>query len=254
MRTPVSRRGRLLYGLAGVLLLLLLWELLSLVVSSAILASPASTMAELGRLITSGELWRQLLITLRRLLISLAIGAFLGLSLGLLAGLKPRIRALLEPLRWVGMTLPAVVIAVLALLWFGLGDQAVIFLVAAIVTPPIYVNTVEGVLALDDRLLEMGRVYAIPRPLMLTHVYLPGIGSPVIAGLTLAAGIGVRGVVLGEVLGAQDGIGHSFARALSFLDTPKVFAWVVVALVLMALLEFAILRPVRGRVLRWKRD
>ncbi len=151
------------------------------------------------------------------------------------------------------MTLPAVVIAVLAMLWFGLGDKAVVFLVAAIVTPVIYVNTVEGVLSMDARILEMGRVYRVPRRLLLTEVYLPGIGSPVVAGLTLATGIGVRGVVLGEVLGAQDGIGHAFARAMSYLDTPRIFAWVLVALGLMAVLEFAVLRPVRARVMRWKK-
>ena len=80
-----------------------------------------------------------------------------------------------------------------------------------------------------------------------------GCSSPVVAGLTLATGIGVRGVVLGEVLGAQDGIGHAFARAMSYLDTPRIFAWVLVALGLMAVLEFAVLRPVRARVMRWKK-
>jgi NitT/TauT family transport system permease protein len=175
------------------------------------------------------------------------------LTLGMVAGLRPRIRSFLEPIRWVAMTLPAVVIAVLAMLWFGLGDKAVIFLVAAIVTPVIYVNTVEGVRSLDSRILEMGHVYRVPRWLLLTEVYLPGIGSPVVAGLTLATGIGVRGVVLGEVLGAQNGVGHAFARAMSFLNTPQIFAWVLVALGLMAVLEFAVLRPVRARVMRWKK-
>jgi len=253
VKSPVSRKGKLLHGLIGSVVLLLGWQLVSMAVSSAIVASPGATMAELGRLVAEGELWKQLLVTLRRLLVSLVLGAALGLSLGLLAGILPRVRAVLEPVRWVWMTLPAVVIAVLAMLWFGLGDRAVIFLVTAIVTPVIYVNTVEGVRVLDARLVEMGRVYGVPRGLMLTHVYLPGIGSPVIAALTLAAGTGVRGVVLGEVLGAQDGVGHSFARAMSYLDTPQVFAWVLVALALMALLEFAVLRPVRAWVLRWKR-
>ena len=127
------------------------------------------------------------------------------------------------------------------MLWFGLGDFTVIFVVALIVTPTMYVNTVEGVLAIDPRLVEMGRVYRFPRGLMLREIYLPGVASPAIAGLTLATGIAVRAVVLAEVLAAASGIGHAFARAMSFLETPQLFAWVLVLLALMAVIEFGVL-------------
>ena len=182
-----------------------------------------------------------------------AIGTGLGWIVGLLAGLEPRLRSFLEPVRWVGMTIRAVIIAVMALLWFGLGDFTVIFVVALITAPSMYVNTMAGVLAIDPRLVEMGRVYRFSRRLMLTEIYLPGSASPALAGLTLATGIGVRAVILAEVLGAVSGIGHSFNRAKSYLETPEVFAWIVLLLVLMALLEFGILRPLRRRVLRWRK-
>lgn len=247
-----SRNGRLLLGLGGTAALLLGWQLLSIVVSRAIVASPASTISELYRLTLSGDLLRELLITLRRLLTALAIGGSAGLVAGIAAGVRPGVRAFLEPVRWLVMTLPAVVIALLAMLWFGLGDKAVIFLVAVIISPTVYVNTLEGVRALDRKLLEMARVYRLPRSLLLLEIYLPGIGSPVLAGFTLAAGIGVRAVVLGEVLGAQNGVGHAFARAMSYLDAPRIFAWVLVAVGLMALLEFGLLRPLRARLVRWQ--
>jgi NitT/TauT family transport system permease protein len=176
-----------------------------------------------------------------------------GLILGVLAGLEPRLRSFLEPLRWVGMTIPAVIIAALAMLWFSLGDLAVIFTVAAIVVPTMYVNTVAGVLAIDRRLVEMGGVYHFPRRLFLTEIYLPGIASPMMAGLTLATGIAVRAVVLAEVLGAMDGIGHAFSRAMSYLETPEVFAWILVLLALMAVIEFGVLRPLKRRVMRWRK-
>lgn len=229
------------------------WQLLSLVVSPVFVASPAETARALARLAWEGTLWTQLLITLRRLVIGLAIGAGVGLILGVLAGLEPRLRSFLEPLRWVGMTMPAIIIIALAMLWFGLGDFTVIFMVAAIVVPTMYVNTVAGVLALDRRLVEMGGVYHFPRKLFLTEVYMPGIASPVMAGLTLSTGIAVRAVVLGEVLGAMDGIGHAFSRAMSYLETSELFAWIVVLLALMAVVEFGVLRPLRRRVMRWRK-
>jgi NitT/TauT family transport system permease protein len=252
MKKPVSPHS-LFYGLAGAVVLLVVWQLLSTVVNPAVLASPLDTARELWRLALEGDLFRQGLITARRLVLGLLIGGALGLALGVIAGLLPALRAFCEPLRWLSMTIPAVVVAVLAMLWLGIGERQVIFVVAVIVAPVIYVNTLAGVLAIDERLLEMGRVYGFSRRQMLTCVYLPGIGSPVFAGLTLAAGIGVRAAVLGEVLGAFDGVGHSFSRAMSFLKTPEVFAWVIAILGLMALLEFALLNPARRRVMRWKR-
>jgi NitT/TauT family transport system permease protein len=249
----VTRRTRLLYAVLGAAAILVGWQLLSLWVNPAIMASPADTFRALARLAWGSTLWIQLLITLKRLVIGLAIGAAVGLVLGVLAGLEPRLRSFLEPLRWAGMTIPAVIIAVLAMLWFGLGDFTVIFMVALIIIPTMYVNTVAGVLAIDPRLVEMGGVYHFSRRLLLTEVYLPGIGSPVMAGLTLATGIAVRAVVLGEVLGAMDGIGHAFSRAMSYLEAPELFAWIVVLLALMAVIEFGVLRPLKKRVMRWRK-
>ncbi len=249
----VSKRTRLVYAAMGAVFIIVVWQILSMVMDPIIMASPIATVKALGHLASTRVLWTQLLITLRRLVIGLAIGAILGLVLGVFAGLQPRARSFFEPIRWVGMTMPAVVLAVLALLWLGLGDGPVIFLVALIVLPGMYINTVAGVLAIDPKLLEMGRVYHFPRRLLLTEVYLPGISSPVMAGLTLATGIAMRAVILGEVLAASSGIGHSFSRAESFLNTPEVFAWVVVLLALMALLEFGALRPLKRRATRWRK-
>ena len=149
--------------------------------------------------------------------------------------------------------MPAIIIVALAVLWFKLGDFTVMFTVAVIVVPTVYINTMAGIQAVDSRLVEMGRVYHFPRRLLLTEIYAPGVASPVMAGLTLATGIAVRAVVLTEVLGAMSGIGHAFTRANSLLKTEEVFAWVVAILALMALLEFGVLRPLQRRVTRWKK-
>jgi NitT/TauT family transport system permease protein len=203
--------------------------------------------------VQEGSFWLAILITLKRLFIGLAIGAVAGLGLGVVAGLKGGLRTFFEPARWLGMTIPAVIIALLAMLWFGLGDLTVIFIVAFVVMPGMYVNTVEGVRSIDRRLVEMGGVYRLSRRLLLTEIYLPGIASPVAAGLTVATGIAVRAVVLGEVLGAMNGVGYAFSRAMSYLETPTLFAWIMVLLALMAVLEFGVLRPFKRRAMRWRK-
>jgi len=242
------------WHLAGIGLLLLGWQLLAMTTHNAIVASPAATGEALYQLIISGQLVVEMAITVKRLLIALMLGGAVGFGLGVLAGFSRACRALLEPVRWVMMTLPAIFIAIFGLLWFGVGDTQVIFLVTVIAAPVVYLNTLAGFDSLDQQLIEMGRVYRFSRWQFLTDIYLPGIGFNVITGLTLAAGIGVRAVLMAEVLGAADGIGHSFNRAWTFLKTPELFAWMLVSLLLMALLELGFLKPLRRAVMRWQQQ
>lgn len=243
---------RLWWSAAGIILLIALWHVLATTTHTAIVASPAESWAALSQLAVSGQLGQSLAITLGRLLTALTLGGMLGFGLGLAAGFSPACRAMLEPVRWVAMTLPTVFVAILGLLWFGLGDRQVIFLVTIIVTPVIYVSTLAGFDTLDQQLIEMARVYHFSRWQFFTSIYLPGIGFQVMTGLTLAAGTGVRAVLMAELLGAADGVGHSFNRAWTFLKTPELFAWMLASLVLMALLEFGFLRPLHRILTRWQ--
>jgi len=246
-------RGRAIFLLLGILVLLLAWLVLSLIFPEFIIASPAATLSALGRLALDGDLWKQFAFSLERLLIGLACGGVVGVGLGILAGLHLRLRTFLEPMRWAVMTVPAIIISVLAMLWFGLGSIQVVFMTAVITMPISYVNTLEGILAIDSRIIEMAEVYKIPARLRLTQVYLPGMASAVMAGLTLASGIGVRAAILAEFIGASNGIGHSLFLSWTFLDTPSLFAWILMAFLLLGLVEFGVLKPIRDYLTRWKR-
>jgi NitT/TauT family transport system permease protein len=250
--SPAAIRTLLLH-LAGIAAMLLLWHIVASHTHRAIVASPQATFDAFRQLAADGTLTHQMWITLGRLLQALGMGSLLGMSLGLLAGVVPPVRAFLEPARWVAMTLPAVIMAVLGMLWFGMGSQQVIFLVTFIVTPILYVNTLAGIDALDRHLLEMGRIYRFSRWQMFTQLYLPGIGYSLIAGLTLATGVGVRAVILAELLGAFEGVGHSFNRAWTFLKTPDLFAWMLASLLLMMIVEFGLLYPIRRFFTRWNK-
>jgi len=247
----LSRRATIsvLLGIAG---MLLVWQILSMLLSPVIIASPAATLEALWRLTKDGELWSQFGRSLARVLIGIAVGAVAGITLGVLAGLNSRLRYFLEPMRWGIMTVPVIVLSVLAMLWLGMGSVQVVWVTGVITLPTNYVNTLEGMLAIDARITEMAAVFRIPPRLRLTQIYLPGIGSAVMAGLTLASGIGVRAAILAEFIGARNGIGHSLFLSWTFLDTPSLFAWIIVTFALLGLVEFGILRPVRDRLMRWK--
>jgi NitT/TauT family transport system permease protein len=245
-------RSAAVFVFLGIAAMVLVWQILSMLLSPVIIASPAATLEALGRMARDGDMWSGFGNSLVRVLMGIAAGAGAGITLGVLAGMNPRVRYFLEPIRWGIMTVPVIVLSVLAMLWLGMGSIQVVWVTGVITLPTNYVNTLEGMLAIDARIAEMAAVFRIPLRLRMTQIYLPGIGSAVVAGLTLASGIGVRAAILAEFIGARNGIGHSLFLSWTFLDTPSLFAWILITFALLGLVEFGILRPVRDRLMRWK--
>jgi NitT/TauT family transport system permease protein len=241
------------YIALGLTTMIVCWQLMSMLVSPVIIASPADTSVALWNLIRTAEMWQQLGVSLLRMLLGILIGSFFGGALGTLAGLKPRWQAYLEPLRWGIMTMPSIVTLVLVLLLFGMGGEQVIVMTGFVTFPFAYVNTLEGMKSVDRRLIEMAQIYKIPRRLRLVNIYLPGIGPSIMAGLTLTTGLGVRAAILAEFMGARDGIGHSLFLSWTHLDAPQLFSWIMLTFILLGLLEFGVLRPLRSFLLKWQR-
>ena len=250
--TPDRFPTRTRFVLLGIVALVIVWQMGSVWLPSIIVASPVDTVVALWNMVIAGALWKHLGISLVRILLGVLAGCVTGSALGILAGVKKRWEAFLEPIRWVVMTIPSIVILVLVLLLFGMGSVQTIIMTGIITLPFSYVSTLEGMQAIDRRILEMAHVYKIPRPLRLTNIYLPGIGAAVMAGLTLSAGIGVRAAILAEFMGARDGIGHGIFLSWSHLNTPDLYAWILLTFALLAVIEFGALRPLRNILLKWQ--
>ncbi len=253
MRAPTIPGERVGYGLLGVVIFLLLWQALSAISHELIIASPADTLLAMIRMVQTERFWTNLAITLERFGAALLLGSLAGFILGLVAGLKPNIGRMFEPVRWSLMSMPPVVLVTVSMIWFGMGSAQTVFATALLILPIMYVNTIEGIEAVDSKILEMGRVYRAGFVTLLREIYLPGIAGPVLAGLTLSAGLAVRIVVLAEVLGAYSGVGYEFSLARTNLETPEIFAWIIVCLFMVGAFEFGILNPAKNHIMRWKR-
>ncbi len=237
--------------LAGLLTLILGWELLSVWISPMVLTGPVETLIALFHQLFNGVFWQQLGISLTRLLLALLLGATIGFGLGLAAGRRPKLKFFLEPFRWFLMSIPPVIVVLLAMLWFGMGTEMVIFIVVALLAPTVYINTLKGIEMIDPKWLELAQVYGFSRWQRLTRVYIPAISAPLTATLVIVCCNGVRILVLAEVLGTHDGMGYQLANARSSFDTAELYAWVVVSLLIVAALEFLLLKPVQRSISRW---
>lgn len=237
----------------GFLFLLTGWQVLSLNMHEIILASPVQAISALWGMLGTPYLTDNFLLTLKRISTGIVIGGLTGFILGLAAGLNRDIKCLLEPLRWLIMSVPPIIVVVLAMLWFGMGSTMAIFIVAVLVSPNVYINTAKGIEMVDKTLVEMSHLYKFNLFMLIKHVYTPAIIGPLSAAVVLVTCQGARVVVMAELLGANDGIGYALGVTRSNLEIPQLFAWVLTSLAIVAVFEFILFRPVQNHFMRWKK-
>lgn len=236
-------------GLLGVVLV---WQWLATLLSPMILSSFDSSVEQLMALVSTKQFWSTLGISLWRLAWALGLAALVGLFLGGVSARKPRLKYFLEPLRWCLMSVPPVIVVLLAMLWFGMGNQMVVFIVVLLLTPSIYIHAQKGVEQIDPQWLELAKVYQFSLWQQVIKIYLPAMSAPLCIAMVTICCSGVRILVLAEVLGTHEGIGYELANARSHFAMTELYAWVLVCLLLVACLEFCLLRPVQHYLLRWR--
>lgn len=245
-------RANIFMGI-GFMLLLAGWQVLSMNMHEILLASPVHAAVSLWSMIGTSYFDEHFWTTLKRISMGIIFGGSVGFLLGIAAGLHEDIKNILEPLRWLIMSVPPVVVVVLAMLWFGMGSTMVVFIISVLVAPNIYINTARGLEMIDKTLVEMARLYKFNFFMLLKHVYTPAIIGPLSAAVVMVTCQGGRTVVMAELLGANDGIGYALGVTRSNLEIPELFAWVLTSLIIVAVFEFILFRPVQNYFMRWKR-
>ncbi len=240
------------FYILGVLALLLIWQIISLFSHPLIVPSPQSTFRALIDMLTSGELLRNFFISVKRQLAGLTLGVICGIFVGILGGLKAPINNLISPLVNAILAVPGVIFVVIAMVWFGQGTNQVVFVVALLVFPIMYINCEKGIESIDPNLLQMAAVYKVPLKIKIKKVYLPGLTYGILAGFALSAASSIRSVVMAELFGAQDGIGQAIATTRFYLETDKLFAWALVLIFIVVFLEKIVFKPLETKLERWK--
>jgi sulfonate transport system permease protein len=206
------------------LLVLALWELFVdlRLLPVRILPAPSSVLAAFARLTSSGELGTHLRVSFQRAALGFVIGGGVGLALGFANGLSRVSEVLLDSPMQMLRNVPHLALLPIVILWFGIGEESKVFLVALGAVFPIYVNTFHGIRAIDPGLLELARVYQVPRRKVLTDIVLPGALPSVLLGVRYALGITWLTLIVAETIAARSGIGFMAMNAREFLETEVV--------------------------------
>jgi sulfonate transport system permease protein len=226
------------------------WSTTAGAVSTRILPTPQAVVAATWELARTGELGRHILISTWRALAGLAVGGAVGFVLGILSGYFTLASRLIDtPIQMI-RNVPHLALIPMVIIWFGLGEEAKIFLVALGVFFPIYVNTVHGVRSIDGGLVEMARVFRLRRSELFWHVILPGAVPSILVGFRFALGLMWLTLIVAETIGADSGIGYLAMTAREFMRTDIVFASIVLYAVLGKLAD-VVTRAVERRALAW---
>lgn len=248
----LARLRRVLIPWFVPLTVLVLWQLLAQVgiIPTRILPAPSAILLAGWSLAVSGELWHHLASSAGRAGTGFLIGASLGLLFGVLTGILPRAEVLLDSSFQMLRTIPPLAMIPLVILWFGIGEQARIFLVCVGVFFPVYLNTFHGIRSIDPGLIEMGRIYGLRRREIITHIILPGAMPSILVGIRFSLGIAWILLIVGEQIAADSGIGYMALNAREFMQTDVI----VLSILLYALLgkfSDALSRFLEARLLPW---
>jgi NitT/TauT family transport system permease protein len=231
---------------------LAIWQLVSVYLNKEILlVSPIKVIIRLCELSITALFWKSILFSLLRISAGFFLATLIGVVLSLLSAKFKLISELLAPIMLAIKSVPVVSFIILALIWFSSKNLAVL-ISFMMVLPIIYTNTLVGINNLDKELNEMAKVFKIPPVRRIRYIEAPQIMPFFYSGCEIALGLCWKSGIAAEVIGIPKGsIGERLQQAKVYLDTPDLFAWTVVIVLLSFLFERLILTILKGASKLW---
>jgi ABC-type nitrate/sulfonate/bicarbonate transport system permease component len=249
------RRGvpRWIITLSSVAILTLLWEWFGRDINPVFGSYPSAIAEAFWALVQSGKLQAAMSESLRPFVVGYGLAIVLGVPLGLLIGRYRVVEAALGIYVTAGYAMPLVALVPLLVLWLGLGfavKAAVVFLMSVF---PICINTWLGVTAVPKSLIEVGKSFVAPNIVILRRIILPATLPYIMAGIRLAVGRAVVGMVIAEFFTTISGLGAIIINSANNFDTATMFVPIVVLMV-MAIGLNGLIGVIERRVAPWQAE
>jgi NitT/TauT family transport system permease protein len=232
---------------------LLCWQITSQVTGLAvfILPPPAAVWDRFVVAITEGTLLLDIGVTLSEVILGLLAGVALATVLGYSVAKSRPLERVLSPYLVASQAIPIVAIAPLLVLWFGYGMFSKVLICALIVFFPVLINIIVGIRAVPQAFYDlMNSLHASKRQVLL-KVEIPAALPIFLGGLRVGATLSVIGAVVGELVGANYGLGNLITRGRVSYDMPLVYVGVFM-LVIMALTLYALVSGLEKKFLKWQ--
>jgi NitT/TauT family transport system permease protein len=237
-----DRRRRIVRGTIGIAVVLVLWQVMAVYYNLQQILPPPLTVARTivdtltlnyqHRWLYGPNIYQHLAASLVRAVSGFAIAAALAIPLGLLVGRLRAMQEFVDPVIRSLYPIPGIAWIPLAILWFGLGNTAVIFVVVIAEFFPLYFNTEAGARNINPTLVDAARCFGAKRFTLFRRVILPASIPYIITGMRIALGGAWRMIVAGEMLASETGIGSVLMESrFQFRANDLMMAMVLISVV-----------------------
>ncbi len=239
-------------SIASVAGFLLVWFVAAEIAQSRLLPGPVAVLEFIYEETVHGELLTQLGITLWRVVASFVVAMVIGSAIGLAMGQMPALNRALDPWLIVLLNLPALVIIILAYVWFGLNEAAAIGAVALNKIPNVVVTLREGARALDPGLDEMARAYRLTPWSKFRNVILPQLQPYFAAASRSGISLIWKIVLVVELLGRPNGVGFELHLNFQLFNVTAILGYTLAFVAVMLTIEYLLVQPLERYSTRWR--
>ncbi|AXH93183.1 ABC transporter permease [Micromonospora aurantiaca] len=222
-------------------------------VDEYVLPLPSSVVESLWQQLGDDQFWGHFWVTTQEALLGFVIGVGAALLLGTFISQIKIVEATLMPYIVAFQTVPKVALAPLFVVWFGFGLTSKVVMAAVISFFPMLVNVIEGLRAADADKIQMLTVFGASKTQIFRMVRLPSALPFIFAGLDIGIVFAILGAVVGEFIGAKEGLGYLLLQTNYNFDIAGMFA-VLVVLSVMGLVAHFVIRLLQKRLAFWAED
>jgi NitT/TauT family transport system permease protein len=198
-----------------------------------------------------GSIWSNMAVTLEEAVLGFLIGTLAGVVLGVVLGRSQFLADVLAPFIKGANAIPRIVLASLFVIWFGLGMSSKVATAFVLVFFAVFFNAFQGAREVDKVLVDNARILGASRWDLMRSIILPSATSWILASMHVAFGFALIGAVVGEVVGADKGMGLPINQAQGNFDAAGIYAGMVVVTVLALVAEWLITR-LEKRLTAWR--
>ena len=243
--------GRILPPFLALASVIGVWWILYLIYPR-LLPSPMSTVNEAIRLVTDGSFFFHMHQSLRRVLVGATVAMIFSVAVGIYMGTVRMGEHFFQPLVVLGLTIPGLMWALIAVMLFGINEFASYFAVSVTTFPMLVINIWAGVKSLDKELMDMSHVFHFTKSMKITQVILPQLVSNIFAATRYGLGLAWKVVVVVEMFGTSNGVGYQVMKSYQVFNMEGVIAWTLTFVVAMIVIEYGIINLAERRLTAWR--
>jgi ABC-type nitrate/sulfonate/bicarbonate transport system permease component len=237
---------------------LVVWELVSIFGQrinpqlDVMLPPPTAVISAAADLIARGVLFTHIFDSLYRVVLAVGAATVLGVPLGLAMGWSRRIRSVVDPLIEFIRPIPPLAWIPLSILWFGIGDVQIVYIIFLAAFFPVVLNSLAGARDVDTYLLRAGLSLGARRSTLFLTVVLPAALPQIFTGMRVGLGIGWMALVAGELVAAPSGLGYMINNARTLFRSDYILLGMVLIGILGLVLDY-LMRQVARLAMPWHR-